>query len=97
MLNINGNSSVLELRKLESGDICADAMIFDRSLGNLMDEHGVSCLHALLGLDFELEGIKVASFERGVPSESRHELFDRLLGCADGCAEWLDKKEEWRV
>ena len=97
MLKVNGDCCVLELRKINGGGICADVMIFDESLDNLMDEHGVSCLHALLELDFELAGIMVTNFERGIPGKHRHELFDRLLDCVDGCADWLDKKEEWRV
>ena len=97
MLKVNGDCCVIELWQLERGDVRADVMIFDKSLNNLMDEHGVSCLHALLELDFELAGIKAANFECGIPNERKHELFDRLLDCVDGCADWLDNKEEWRA
>ena len=97
MLKINGDCCVLELWKLESGDICADATLFDRSLGNLMDEHGVSCIHALLDLDFDLAGIMATNFECGIPYDYKHDLFDRLLESVDGCADWLDGKTEWRA
>ena len=97
MIKINGDSCVLELWKLESGGIGTDVMIFDRTLDNIMDEHGVSCLHVLLELDFELAGIMVTNFERGIPYDYRHDLFDRMLESVDGCADWLDRKEEWRA
>lgn len=93
---IKGDSCVLELRKMKNNNICVDVMLFDRSLDNLMDEHGVSCVHALLDLDFELAGIRVASFECGIPCGSWYELFDKLLDGIDDCAYWLDKKDEWR-
>ena len=97
MLKTRGDGCVLELWKLESGSVRADVTIFDRPLDSLMDEHGVSCLDALLELDFELAGIMAANFERGIPGKHRRELFDRLLDCADECAEWLDRKKEWRA
>ena len=97
MLKVNGDCCILELHKTENGHVHADVMIFDESLDNLMDEHGVSCLHALLELNFELAGIKVANFESGIPYDYRHDLFDRLIESVDGCADWLDNKEEWRM
>ena len=97
MIKISGDCCVLELWKLESGDICADVTLFDRSIDSLMDGHGVPCVNALLYLDFEPAGIKAASFERGIPNECGLELIDKLLGSVDGCARWLDGKIEWRA
>ena len=97
MLKVNGDCCIIELWELDCGDVRADVLIFDESLNNLMDEHGVSCLHALLELDFELAGIMVTNFECGIPYVFRHDLFDRLLESVDGCAEWLDIKQEWRA
>ena len=95
MLKANGDCCIIELWQLESGSVRADVMIFDRSLDNMMDEHGVSCLHALLELNFEQAGIMVTNFECGISYDYRHDLFDRLLDCVDECAEWLNRKEEW--
>ena len=93
MLKINGDCCIIELWQLERGDICANVMIFDKSLDNLIDEHGASCLHSLLELNFELAGIKIANFECEIPYDYRHDLFDKLLESVDGCADWLGRKQ----
>ena len=97
MLKASGDYCVLGLRELDCGDVRADVTIFDKSLESLTDEHGVPCLHALLELDFEAAGIKAANFECGIPYDYRQDLFDRLLEGVDGCADWLDIKQEWRA